>query len=167
MSDPNERTEPTVEPELVAYLDGELDAAAAKQFEARMTADDRLRQMVEQHRRAWELLDELPQTNVGDQFAQTTVEMVAVSIVEQADDTGRRASARARSSWLIGATVAIVAALAGYNLIASMLAAPNRQLVEDLRLLEHLDDYRAVEEFEFLQALEREGLFAEDDVDEF
>jgi anti-sigma factor RsiW len=159
MSEPDNQRDTAADEELVAYLDGELEAEAARRLDARLAEDAELREKLQQHQRAWDLLDELPRTDVGEQFTQTTVEMVAVSVADQVDDVSRRDSLRAKFHWLIGSTVAVVALLAGYVLVASIVATPNRQLVEDLRVIENLDEYRAVEEIEFLRALEREGLF--------
>jgi anti-sigma factor RsiW len=165
MSEPNERRGSYFDEELIAYLDGELDAEATSRFDARLAEDVELRQRVQQHRRTWELLDELPRTDVDDRFTQTTVEMVAVSVADQVESAGHHDSLRAKIGWLIGGVVAVAASLAGYALVASIVAAPNRQLVEDLRVIENLDAYRAVEDIEFLRALEREGLFSVEVVD--
>jgi len=165
MSEPIDRHDMTIDEEFVAYLDGELDAEAARRFDARLMEDAELRQKLRQHRRAWDLLDELPRADVGDRFTQTTVELVAVSVADQVDDASRHNSFRAKFGWLIGGAVAVAASLAGYALVASIVAAPDRQLVKDLRVIENLDEYRAVEDIEYLRALEREGLFAVEVVD--
>lgn len=166
MNEPNKEHDPSIDEELVAYLDGELDADAASRFESRLAEDGELRQKFQEHRRTWDLLDELPRTDVGDQFAQTTVEMVAVSVADQVENSRHQDLLRARMGWLIGGVATVAATLAGYALVAGIVAAPNRQLVEDLRVIENLDEYRAVEDVEFLRALEREGLFATEVVDE-
>jgi anti-sigma factor RsiW len=165
MSEPHNQRDTTDE-ELVAYLDGELDAEAARRIDARLAEDAELRQKLTQHCRAWDLLDELPRADVGEQFTQTTLEMVAVSVADQVEVASRQDSLRAKFRWLIGGTVAVLASLAGYALVASIVAEPNRRLVEDLRVIESFDEYRAVEDIEFLFALEREGLFAVEVVDE-
>ncbi|MBC8353878.1 MAG: hypothetical protein H8E66_17905 [Planctomycetes bacterium] len=160
MSEPNDQHETTFDEEIIAYLDGELDVEAVRRFEARLADDAELCQQVKQHQRTWDLLDELPQADVGEGFTQTTVEMVAISIGEQVEKASDRDSRHAKFNWLLGGSVALVASLAGYALVASIVSAPNRQLVEDLRVIENLDEYRVVEDIEFLRALEREGLFA-------
>ncbi|MCA9121366.1 MAG: hypothetical protein H6822_07890 [Planctomycetaceae bacterium] len=154
-----------VDEELVAYLDGELDAEAVRCFDARLVTDAALREKLKQHQRTWDMLDDLPRTDVGDNFTQTTVEMVAVSVAEQVSDGERQVAQRAKLGWLIGGSCAVVAALSGYALIASILAAPNQQLVNDLRVIERFDEYRAVNDIEFLRALEREGLFTAEVLD--
>ena len=165
MSEPNKQYDPQIDEELVAYLDGELDAEAVVRFEARLADHANLRQKLQQHRRTWDLLDELPRINVDDQFTQTTVEMVAISVADEVENASHHESLRATLGWLIGGGVALAASLVGYTWVASIVAAPNRQLVEDLRVIENLDEYRAVEDIEFLRALEREGLFATEVVD--
>ena len=165
MSEPNKQHDPNIDEELVAYLDGELDAEAVTRFESRLAEDTELHQKLQQHRRTWELLDELPRTDVDDQFTQTTVEMVAISVADQVENASRNDSLRAKLGWLIGGVVAVAASVVGYAWVASIVAAPNRQLVEDLRVIENLDEYRAVEDIEFLRALEREGLLATEVVD--
>lgn len=165
MNEPNNGHDLTSTEELVAYLDGELDAEAERCLDARLAEDAALRQKLEQHRRAWDLLDELPGTGVGEDFTRTTVEMVAVSVAGDVDDASRRDSRGKMLGWLMGGAVTVAASLAGYALIASIAAAPDRQLVEDIRVIENLDEYRAVEDIEFLLALEREGLFATEATD--
>ncbi|HRX80276.1 MAG: hypothetical protein H6821_02385 [Planctomycetaceae bacterium] len=165
MSEPNKQHDTKIDEELVAYLDGELDVEAASRFDARLASDAALREKLKQHQQTWDLLDELPRADVGDRFTQTTVEMVAVSVAGQVEDAGRQVARRAQFSWLFGGAVALVAAAAGYGLITSITTASNQQLVKDLRVLENLDEYRAVEDIEFLRALEREGLFTSEVVD--
>lgn len=166
MNEPNDPQETKTDEELVAYLDGELDADAARRFDARLADDAALRERLKQHQRTWDLLDELPRADVDDRFTQTTVEMVAVSVADQADSVRRQVAYREKFGWLIGGLVATMAAFAGYALIASIGAAANQQLVNDLRVLQRLDEYRAVEDIEFLRALEREGLFAPEVLDD-
>ena len=45
--------------ELVAYLDGELDAETSTRVEQRLTEDDDYRTQLQQLQRTWDLLDEL------------------------------------------------------------------------------------------------------------
>ncbi|HEX4613751.1 MAG TPA: hypothetical protein VH092_36555, partial [Urbifossiella sp.] len=63
-----------VEAELVAYLDGELDPAAARRVEARIAADPKLRARAESLRRSYDLLDFLPKTDPSPAFATRTLD---------------------------------------------------------------------------------------------
>ena len=160
MSEPSEQDDTCIDEELIAYLDGELNADAARRFEARLAEDEPLRRKLKAHQRTWDLLGELPRTEVGNRFTHKTVEVVAVSTADLVTQTSRRDAFRAKLRWLVGGGTAAAALFGGYALVASIVAAPNRQLVEDLRVIEHLDEYRVVEDIEFLRALDREGLFA-------
>ena len=46
--------------QLVAYLDGELDAESSLQVERRLAEDAEFRRELRQLQRAWDMLDELP-----------------------------------------------------------------------------------------------------------
>src|SRR5437868_14946863 len=62
--------------DLVAYLDGELDADASQALETRLARDPVARAELEQLRRTWELLDYLPQPEPSAAFTHRTLERV-------------------------------------------------------------------------------------------
>jgi len=161
-----ERSDNPTEPELVAYLDGELASDEASRFETRLTSDPDLRIRLRQHQQVWDLLDSLPKTDVADNFTRSTVESVAISVRRENDQEIRRGSQRQRYTWWIAGEVIVVAALLGFLIVRLVVSAPNRQLVKDLDLLENLDAYRHAEDVDFLRALEREGLFSVESEDD-
>src|SRR4051794_13623909 len=61
---------------LTAYLDGELDPAAAAGVERRLSDDPTLLREAEALKRTWELLDFLPQPQPTGDFASRTVSVV-------------------------------------------------------------------------------------------
>ena len=63
-----------VEVELIAYLDGELDPAAARKMEARIAADPKLRAQAESLRRSYGLLDFLPKPEPSSTFTSRTID---------------------------------------------------------------------------------------------
>ena len=69
--------------QLVAYLDGELDAETSKQVERRLTENVEYRRELQQLQRAWDMLDELPRAEVGNAFTRTTVEIVVLSAAQE------------------------------------------------------------------------------------
>ncbi|MCC6123947.1 MAG: hypothetical protein IT426_03215 [Pirellulales bacterium] len=151
-------TESSLEEQLVAYLDGELDAEAVRRIEERLAAEPEVRETLNRLERTWEMLDELGATPVGESFTQTTLEMVAVA----AEDDVRRAMAevplRRRRRWRLACAGVFAAAAAGFG--AAFLALPNsnRQLLADLPVLENLEEYRQVDDIEFLRLLRQKGL---------
>src|SRR4051794_10557073 len=82
---PNEPAQnPEVQEELTAYLDGELDAAEVRRVEERLARDSDYQAELHRLQRAWDLLDRLPRSSVGELFTKTTIEMVAVAASEEA-----------------------------------------------------------------------------------
>lgn len=147
--------------ELVAYLDGEASPAAARDMEARLNRDPRLRAEAESLRRAWQLLDFLPKPEPSEQFAHRT--MTAASVVCPSPRLfGRR--------WMIGLgwTAALIAlAVVGYAAAPLLsLAAPSPHLEQplprDLRVIENLRLYEAGQDLPFLNELDRPELFGDE-----
>ncbi len=50
---------------------------------------------------------------------------------------------------------------AGFFAVVLLMPDPNRQLLEDLPVLENLDEYRQIDDIEFLRMLRDAGLFRE------
>jgi hypothetical protein len=146
--------------ELVAYLDGELDAESARRIEGLLASDPEIRRRLQSLERTWELLDELDAAPAGEPFTRTTLEMVAVAARQDAERDKAEAPRR-RRRWLFVAGVSLVAAAAvGFLAVASY--DPERQLLRDLPLLENLDEYRQVGSIDFLHKLRDEKLFSKE-----
>jgi anti-sigma factor RsiW len=150
----------TIDEELVAYLDGELDASGAARIERRLADDAAYRARLAQLQRAWDMLDTLQRSEAHDDFARSTVEMIAIKAVDDAKTGQMRAVRRRNLSWVGISLAALVAAAAGYLLFQWQLDRPNRELVRDLPVIERIDEYRDADNVEFLQQLHQEGLFA-------
>lgn len=147
---------------LVAYLDGELDAGAVRRVDDRLAAEPELRARLRQLEQPWRMLDELSTEPVAEDFTRTTLELVATAAVE--DTEQREWAARAQPSrrrWLAAGGL-VGAAAAGFLAVALLRPDPNRQLAEDLPVLEHLEAYRQAESVEFLRQLHDQGLFDEE-----
>ena len=145
---------------LVAYLDGELDAAQRRDVEERLPRDDAYRRRLNELDRAWDMLDELPTTVADENFVRSTVEMVAVAAEEEAGATRRQSVwPRAIGYAAVGAMV-LFAAVLGYRAVNRYTAAEDRALARDLPVIENFDLYRRID---FLRQLRDEGLFDEED----
>src|SRR2546423_15225564 len=64
---------------LVAYLDGELDAKTARTLEAKLHLDAEARAEAEALRRTWEMLDYLPRPEPTATFSSRTLERVTAA----------------------------------------------------------------------------------------
>jgi anti-sigma factor RsiW len=158
--------DPQLTAELVAYLDGELDADASRRIEELLASSPEVRERLIYLERAWDLLDELPRACVGDVFTRSTIEMVAVKQEEElvgGEAQGKRGWMRA----VLPAAALAAAGLMGWLGLHLLWPDPNRELLEDLPVVEHLDPYQQVGDIEFLRRLQAEGLFAEEESDAF
>jgi anti-sigma factor RsiW len=148
--------------QLVSYLDGELDAETSREVERRLAEDENYRRELRHLQRAWDMLDELPSSEVSESFTQTTVEMVALSAAQDIEQTKSQLKRRGRLMWVIAGGGALVAAGLGYVIVSSILAQPNRQLVDDLPVIENVELYRVADSVDFLRDLAKEDLFGDE-----
>ena len=161
MNDENTLTsEEAIDQEIVAYLDGELDPAAAARVEKRMAEDPRYNARLNQMEKAWDLLDTLGRTEADDSFTHSTVAMVALKTQDEMQADKQAAGRKRNLIWGGLGAVAVAAALSAYVVVDRQLNQENRELVRDLPVIERLDEYRNIESVEFLERLHKEGLFA-------
>lgn len=152
---------------LVAYLDGELDAQSALTLEAKLQRDPRARAEAEQLKKTWEMLDFLPRPAVPASFTQQTLERIT-----RLDGKAPRKSSPLLAWWTAGgwgwrvawAAGIIVACLAGFAMgrniprrgQALAAASPDinaEVLVREQRLLENRRLYERVESVDFIKEL--------------
>jgi len=151
--------------ELVAYLDGELDAENGRRIETLLAVDPKLRRRLQSLERTWDLLDELDTAPVGEPFTHTTLEMVALAGCEDVEREKSEAPRRRRRWRMTFVACFFAAAATGFAAVALFVPNPNRQLLDDLPVLERFDEYRHVESVEFLRLLRDKGFFSENDAD--
>jgi hypothetical protein len=147
--------------ELTAYLDGELGPEALQHVEQRLVADPAYLAEMQSLQRTWDLLDEVPSTEPGVSFTQTTMEMV----VGEATQNARK---RQQRSWVwpmriaVLVTVPIILFATAFALTRSFQTETDRLLVQDLSVIENYPKYLVVENnIEFLNQLVRRGLFSD------
>lgn len=161
---PADETQEDFPADLVAYLDGELDADQTRAVEDRLSRDAEYRRQLRELQQTWDLLDQLPTAEVDDRFTQTTLAMVAVSAAEDVDQAQQRQVSTRRRWWWTGSLAAAVAFVIGYAAVSMVVSRENRRLLRDLPVIQRLDEYRYADSVEFLRLLEREGIFAEDEI---
>jgi len=157
--------------ELIAYLDGELNDAAAADVEERLARDPQVRQQVEKLIRAWDLLDLLPAARASSEFTERTLSAIGTrrKPTDNANteflpvDLGRRVRASG-GRWairVVGLIGLLIAAAIGFNGSFRRNAEPIDELLTELPLIERLGEYQAVGDVEFLRHLASSGLFDE------
>jgi anti-sigma factor RsiW len=149
-----------IDEEIVAYLDGELNSEEEARVVRRLSDDPAYRSRLSQLQHAWDLLDKLRRTEADDEFVNSTVAMVAVQ-AEQAAQTQKLRVVRQRNlAWLALAGVALLSIAGGYLALNRRMTRSDRNLIRDLQVIEHVDEYRNIDNVGFLKQLERENLFA-------
>jgi len=156
---------PIVQEDLIAYLDGEVDPVTRQTIEHCLANDPQLVQRMRQHQQAWDLLDELEREEVSSNFAQTTLQMVAVAAANDAEEKATKVGKNRVWVWLATCTSLMTASCVGYLATAALLDQPNRKLLQDLPVIENLEALQQVENVDFLRALENEGLFVAAEID--
>lgn len=141
--------------ELVAYLDGELSAEASRQVERRLANDADYRRRLTELEQAWSALEALPQTEVADDFARTTIEMVTIAAERdvKAQSATVATGDRRKSYWRLAAGIAVAAA--AFMLARMIWPNSNRALVDDLPVIANLDVLSQVGTIEYLRGLSK------------
>ena len=149
--------------QLVAYLDGELAPAAAREIERRLAREPKVQEELRQLQQAWDLLDRLPRAEVDAKFTRSTVEMIAVAAEKEAE----RPAASLWNRWprLWKAAGLAAACATGYLIVRFGWPDPNQQLLRDLPVLENLEAYRQTPDLDFLRRLGDADLFPEEAAD--
>jgi anti-sigma factor RsiW len=151
--------------ELVAYLDGELDGEAARRMEHRLASEEAVRRRLQQLAQSWDLLDQLPRTTVDDAFTRSTVEIVALAAEEELGHKAGLEPRRRRVRWGWTAVATLAACLIGFFVAAHLRPDPNERLLRDLKVIQNQELYKETDNIEFLRALDKEGLFPEENGD--
>ena len=110
---------------------------------------------------AWDLLDELPRTNVDETFAQTTVAMVAVAAAKDLDQLNAQAPRRAAKRRLWSVASFVIAAAIGFIALTWIWPDQNQQLLKELSVVENWPLYQQAGSLEFLRELDKQGTFAQ------
>ncbi|MCU0705437.1 MAG: hypothetical protein MUF18_15805 [Fimbriiglobus sp.] len=162
MPDPTPPPEPD-DDDLIAYLDGELDDAAAEQVEDRLAHDPAARSRADEYKKAYDLLDYLPRPEPSATFASRTLTRALPAQPSAALPIRRRVWFEVLA-WVALTILAGVLAFAIYR--AWPLAPPPAPIgLDDLPVIESLPLYAGVDDIEFVRELHRADLFDADPTD--
>lgn len=151
-----------IDEELVAYLDGETDAAARVRIERRLADDAEYRDRLRRMQQTWEALDLLPRARAGDSFTSSTMTMVVAEQELAATQAVQQLQTQQGRRWIWAAAATAAAAIAGFALVYRSLTAEDQALVKDLPVIERVDQLHNTPSVEFLTQLQSEGLFLSD-----
>lgn len=131
--------------QLNAYLDGELEADERTKIEQALADDTRLQSDFQRLQRAWDMLDMLPRADVGTDFTQHTVEMIAHDAEKQLAVVQNVVPRRKWIDRMLLIGGAATAAAAGFLLVDALRTRPDDAALRDLPVLEKLDLYGKTE----------------------
>ena len=136
---------------LVAYLDGELDKGSASAIEIKLASNADLRRRLNDLRATWDLLEELPPAEPNPRFAQSTIEMVAMSAASQSD---KKSDRRGRWRWAAALLVMLPAMVGiGYAVVRTTQRLAERQALEVVHILADWEALKEVGSYEWLQKI--------------
>jgi hypothetical protein len=160
---------PSLDEDLVAYLDGELEDPASRRLEERLASDESARERLRGLATSWNLLDHLPRAAVDEAFTRTTVELL---VAEARKDIAAEQAAlpfRKRRRWIAAAVAGLAAAMIGFTAVVVAWPDENERLLRDLPVVQNLELYDVVpreDSLVFLRRLENEELFLANPADE-
>ncbi len=152
----------TLDEDLVAYLDGQLDSESARRVEQRLAGEDKVRRRLRELAQSWDMLDQLPHVTADDTFTRSTVEMVALAAEKELAEQMMAEPRRRRRRWLLVGLLALAVGVLGFVAAAKLWSDPNQRLLADLPVIDNLEVYRQVGDIEFLHKLNDEGLFSDE-----
>jgi anti-sigma factor RsiW len=160
---PEQRLTPTERANLVAYLDGELPDLEAQAIKTKLTQSATARREIEVLQKTWELLELLPRPQASESLTERT--LTGARLI--AEGRGQleavvRQNARRVLRNLMWVGVSLLAFLATFALTRWVWPSPTERLARDLPIAEHLDEYKEVGTFEFLQELTNSPEFGSD-----
>ena len=175
MTPTNPSDDPTPDdPDLIAYLDGELDADESRTVETQLAGDAETRVKAEEYKKTYDLLDYLPKPEPSESFTARTLTklqpVLAPSPTGSAPSlstSGTLPAPRAKlgPEFLLWAVALVAIGGAGYfgHLLAQPYLNPPREAEKfdqaDLPLIHDLPLYTGVDDLEFLRRLQEADLF--------
>lgn len=153
--------------ELIAYLDGELDDAAAARVQARLSRDPAAREAAEAYKKSFDLLDYLPVPEPRPDFTSRTVTRLHALRSAPSTDSDAVRTRAARRVWpeaVVWGAAAVLMLVLGY--VGHSVARPARPAVPpdptpaEMEVIERLPLYVGVDDVAFLSQLDGAGLFA-------
>jgi len=161
-----QRLTPAERANLVAYLDEELTGPEAEALATKLTHSATARRESESLQKTWELLDHLPMPRASEAWTEKTLtEARQLSGRGDRFETLVAQTSRRLLRNLVWVGVSLAACLVAFSLTRWVWPSPGERLLRDLPIAEHLDEYRDVGTFEFLNELTNTPEFGSGKVD--
>jgi anti-sigma factor RsiW len=148
-----------IDEELVAYLDDEIEPTDRQRIERRLADDAAYRERLRQLQQAWDALDALPHSSLGEAFTSSTMTMVVAEQEQATTQAVQKIQAKRGRRGIVLIVSTLLAAAVGFALVYRQLTDSDRELVNDLPVIERVDQLHNTPSVEFLEQLQKEGLF--------
>jgi anti-sigma factor RsiW len=157
---PEQRLNPEERANLAAYIDGELTENESRAIATKLSLSGIVRREVESLKQTWELLEYLPRPKASLVFSERTLTSIR-SLESRAGSWDKTAGAWIAQAARLAVCLAVAAAslALGFALTRWALPDPSARMVRDLSLAEHLEEYKEVGSFEFLEELAKSKEF--------
>ncbi len=167
---------PSDDPDLIAYLDGELDADDSRTVESKLAFDAATRAKAEEYKKTYDLLDYLPKPEPSATFTARTLTKLQPVIAPSGSTpvlsaSGIAVPATPRRVWpelFLWAFALVAVGAAGYfgHLLAQPYLNPPKESEKfdqaDLPLIHDLPLYLGVDDLDFLRKLREADVFEDD-----
>ncbi len=146
--------------DLVAYLDGELPDPVAQAIDQVLARSEVARHEVEALARTWEMLDALPVPKASAEFTDRTMTTLKVGEVPY-DITEQPWFAHVKKGAVLAVWFAVLglSGWLGFQITARWVPNEQAQILEDLPMLQKFDAYQEVQSLDFLEQLNKGGVF--------
>lgn len=137
--------------QLVAYLDGELSEGEQSELDRQLAVDGSLQRRLVELQKTWDLLDVLPQPTTNVKLAQSTIELVALDLLEERNRGPWPRLFKRPSLWLLA--LGLTGFIIGGAVAGMMHRSSMRQMVQLLPVLTQYSDLRLIDSPEWLEKL--------------
>ena len=140
-----------------------MNCPESRAIATKLTHSATARREVEVLQKTWELLDYLPRPRASEDLTTRTLTEVQqlASRGGRFESAAKQAAGRAMrvGLWVLGSCLAC---LLGFAIMHWIWPNPTAKLARDLPIAEHLDEYRDVQTFDFLDQLANSPEFSSD-----
>ncbi|MDR1383746.1 MAG: hypothetical protein LBJ67_07875 [Planctomycetaceae bacterium] len=144
---------------LIAYLDGELDSQNVRQMEDRLSREPELREKMTVFEQTWNLLDSLETVPVDKELVRSTMEVVTLTIEKELNEGEKKLEQRKIPDFLITLAILMLCGMIGYQLMSLYRLSVDRQILDDIPIIQQMNTYKEIGNFDFLKELAKERVF--------
>ncbi|MBQ4203151.1 MAG: hypothetical protein II655_05580 [Thermoguttaceae bacterium] len=148
-----------IEEEISAYLDGELTPEERGAFEAKIANQPELKARVEEVRLAWDALEALEADDPDLELTEKTVDRLNSETQTELKTLEAQETRKRRLFRTVGLAGAAAAFAIGYLLFSVLFPSVEKRRERDYRVVERLPLLVAIDDINYLYALEEANLF--------